>query len=366
MRAPSALPGRLCRCCPRPDGKPMTSRTENTPAPDASRTGAPAISFVIPALNEERNIVVTIESIRRHTDAQLSYEIIVVDHGSSDRTADEARKSGAQAYVCPGGTIGSLRNYGAKQAAGHILVFLDADVNLTVLWQRNFPGVRRQLERRPWLITGSHCTAPADGTWIERYWFRNFAIQAETTHIGSGHLIVRSDTFREIGGFDAQLKTGEDYEFCRRAIGKGGQLVNDMNLETIHRGFPNGIRAFVRREAWHGRGDLESIRTFLRSKVAIGSTLFIMFHIMILFGLFAPGRFWGFTAAGVIMLAALLLGSAIHRYRHCALPVIGINALLFYFYYLGRSLALFGMSRWWRGSRTVSDGSRSDKSIDIP
>jgi glycosyltransferase involved in cell wall biosynthesis len=46
---------------------------------------------VIPAFNEERNIVSVIEDIRAYTDVDL----IVIDDGSSDATADMARKAGA-------------------------------------------------------------------------------------------------------------------------------------------------------------------------------------------------------------------------------------------------------------------------------
>ena len=311
--------------------------------------GQMTISFIIPARNEERNIGQTIESIRKYANGLGKYEIIVVDHGSQDQTAIVAGSLNARVFVHPGGTIASLRNFGVQQAIGEILVFLDADVDLTKSWQSHISRTMQDLKVGSSVITGSHCTAPADGTWIERFWFRNFAVQTETTHIGSGHLIIRRDQFLRIGGFDPHLDTGEDYEFCRRALDQNAVLINEQNLEVIHRGFPKGIIAFVRREAWHGRGDLGSWKKLVESKVALASAAFFVLHVAIFSALISPLRMWGMAIGAVVMLLGLLVASAVIRYRHCSPVVIAVNALIFYFYYLGRTVGFFYKPSWWRG-----------------
>ncbi|MHB8407142.1 MAG: glycosyltransferase family 2 protein [Acidiferrobacterales bacterium] len=327
----------------------MISREQLSPVAPADMASQLTISFIIPARNEERNIGPTIESIRRYASGLGEYEIIVVDHGSEDRTAMVASSSNARVFVRPGGTIASLRNFGAQQALGEILVFLDADVDLTKSWQLHISKAMRELNSGSSVITGSHCTAPTDGTWIERFWFRNFAVLAETTHIGSGHLIIRRDHFLRLSGFDASLDTGEDYEFCRRALARGAVLINEQNLEVIHRGFPKGIIAFVRREAWHGRGDLGSWHKIVESKVALASIAFFVLHVVIFSALIAPSRMWGMAVGALATLFGLLVASAVVRYRHCSPFVIAVNALIFYFYYLGRTVGFFYRPSWWRG-----------------
>lgn len=44
------------------------------------------VSFIIPALNEEEHIGNALESIRKFTPSNISYEIVVADHGSTDKT----------------------------------------------------------------------------------------------------------------------------------------------------------------------------------------------------------------------------------------------------------------------------------------
>src|SRR5881398_2843096 len=83
------------------------------------------ISVVIPALNEEEPITgVVCECFA----TGVPDEVIVVDNGSSDRTAERAREAGARVATAP-------RGYGRACAAGvralapecEIVVFLDGD-----------------------------------------------------------------------------------------------------------------------------------------------------------------------------------------------------------------------------------------------
>jgi glycosyltransferase involved in cell wall biosynthesis len=83
------------------------------------------VSVVIPALNEEEPIA---EVVRECFATSLPNEVIVVDNGSTDRTAERAREAGARVVTAPHG-------YGRACAAGfrallpecEIVVFLDGD-----------------------------------------------------------------------------------------------------------------------------------------------------------------------------------------------------------------------------------------------
>ncbi|MSP14506.1 MAG: glycosyltransferase family 2 protein [Chloroflexi bacterium] len=90
----------------------------------------PAISIVIPAYNESEALGPDLERIiQTMDDSRYTYEIIVVDDGSSDDTANIARRyGGVQVIRHPynRGT-GAARTTGLRHARGDIIVMTDAD-----------------------------------------------------------------------------------------------------------------------------------------------------------------------------------------------------------------------------------------------
>ena len=86
------------------------------------------ISFIVPAFNEERELGATLEALVTAGDALAgSYEIVVADDGSTDRTARIAREHGARVITARHRQIAATRNSGARIARGEIFIFVDAD-----------------------------------------------------------------------------------------------------------------------------------------------------------------------------------------------------------------------------------------------
>lgn len=122
-------------------GRParLTPVTSTRLAIDADGEGAASVvahfelSIVVPARNEARTLPTLLGSISR---SQLTpMEVIVVDDGSCDATADVARAHGATVIVAPPPPSGWLGkswacHLGAQRATGTRLLFLDADVSL--------------------------------------------------------------------------------------------------------------------------------------------------------------------------------------------------------------------------------------------
>jgi glycosyltransferase involved in cell wall biosynthesis len=86
----------------------------------------PDVSVVIPTMNEEKHIAAIVTAAKQ---IHPSTEVIVVDNGSSDSTAQRAKKSGANVIFYKealGHDVG--RAIGAKAATGNAVLFLDGDM----------------------------------------------------------------------------------------------------------------------------------------------------------------------------------------------------------------------------------------------
>jgi glycosyltransferase involved in cell wall biosynthesis len=234
------------------------------------------VSFITPALNEEKTIEMVLRAIRRECDsAALRYELIVVDNGSKDRTKEFALSNGARVLQCPKITIAAMRNLAVSQAIGTVLVFLDADVELGAGWGERVKAMLPKLAQDR-LISGAPCTTPAALPAIFKWWFDGLALKANPRYIGTGHMILSSKFFIELGGFDSAKTTGEDYDICERAWAAGGVISPDLNLRAIHHGFPETIGEFVRRESWHGTSDFVSLKAFIKSTTAVAAGAFLL------------------------------------------------------------------------------------------
>ncbi len=166
------------------------------------------ISVIIPAYNAAPHIARAIESALTQTHAPL--EVLVIDDGSKDRTAEAVEAFGAPVRLVrkTNGGPASARNLGAGMARGTWLALLDADD-----WW--FPGkLEAQLgfARAP-EVGLVHClpdhrdeVVPPILTFAD-LWNRNCIINSS--------VLIRRSAFEEVGGFDEarDLISVEDYNF---------------------------------------------------------------------------------------------------------------------------------------------------------
>lgn len=231
------------------------------------------ISFIIPAYNEESHIAKVIDSINSNVDGRYSYEIIVVDNGSTDHTIEIAKSKKVRTFCLPCRTISALRNFGVAKMHGDIIVFIDADVYLKDTWGDKIGSVIEKLKQDPKIITGSMYGIKDKANWIERHWFAPILKRDSHNYINAGHLLITKGFFENIGGFNEEFETGEDSELCERGKLLGATIINDTELKVVHEGYPKNVLDFFHRERWHGRGDYVSFKNMIRSKPAILSLM---------------------------------------------------------------------------------------------
>jgi glycosyltransferase involved in cell wall biosynthesis len=87
------------------------------------------VSVIIPAFNEEKQIGNVIEAVKV---SPLVDEIVVIDDGSIDKTAEIARSFGVKVFSQKNAGKGAAMDRGLAETMGDIIVFLDADlINLS-------------------------------------------------------------------------------------------------------------------------------------------------------------------------------------------------------------------------------------------
>ncbi len=208
----------------------------------------PAVTFVVPALNEAPYIEACLQSIQ--AEMSPNDELVVVDNGSTDGTLEIARAcSFAEVLSFPEVTVAALRNRGAERAKGDILGFIDADCTLCPGWRR---AVMATLKDPRVGAAGSAVEIPPDGSWIPRAWWSSYpsAIQ-EVPHLVAANFAVRRELFESIGGFAENMVTDEDTEIGARVREAGYSIVDTPQVRVLHHDNPSSLLDFYRKERWH-------------------------------------------------------------------------------------------------------------------
>lgn len=226
------------------------------------------ISFIIPVRNAAAHLGRCLESIHCASTGMAGVEIVVVDNGSTDGSADVAARHGARALVEPGLRVGAVRNTGVQAATGAIMAFVDADHEIAVEW---ITACRAALSQPGVGAVGRLCDPPAPGTWVQRAYacLRDAAgEQRDVTWLGAGNLAVWRHVFDAAGGFDESVEACEDVDLCRAIRERGWRIVAEPKMRSIHHGDPATLSAVFRGERWRGR---DNLRVSLRERLTVRS-----------------------------------------------------------------------------------------------
>jgi uncharacterized protein len=181
------------------------------------------MSIIVPVLNESTRI----ESFLRHLRASVpGAEIIVVDGGSSDNTANLASGLCDQVLRTDRGRALQM-NAGADAAHGDILWFLHADVTVP---RQCLDEIARTLSD-PRVVGGFFRLRLSGSRWVYRLTdgFAHYAGLFLRMRCGDHGIFCRRDIFNRIGGF-AELPLMEDVEFFRELRRRGRIVVSRERL----------------------------------------------------------------------------------------------------------------------------------------
>ena len=222
------------------------------------------ISIVIPMYNEARHIGRTLLAARKAAVAAgVECELIVVDNGSDDHGPQIARQFGAQVLVQPGVLIGALRNRGTAVATGDWLAFIDADVEMPEDWLSLLFNLESAAQAD---VFGLDLHAPAQAPWYADAWQRR-TLRPTTQKLYAAqwlptcNLLMRRSWFDQVGGFDENLRTGEDKDFTMRVRAAGARLLSVNQSVALHWGYEATWREWMGKEMWRQGSHLQLLRT---------------------------------------------------------------------------------------------------------
>jgi glycosyltransferase involved in cell wall biosynthesis len=183
------------------------------------------VTVIIPAYNAAAYITRTIDSVLAQTCQPL--EILVVDDGSKDRTADivAALPPPVRLIRKENGGPASARNRGAREAKGDWLALLDADD----IWQPTKLAAQLQLGGDP-SVGLIHClpdhrrTVVPDELTFEMMWDQNWIINSS--------VLIRREAFESLGGFNEarELISVEDYNFWLQVAASPWRIVTCQQI----------------------------------------------------------------------------------------------------------------------------------------
>lgn len=229
----------------------MTDPTGRTPR---SRRAAAAITVAVCTRNRRETIDACLSSLLEQDHPRDDYEVVVVDDGSTDGTAQIARRrardEGPRVRVLTQAHEGlsAARNRAVADSDGHLICFLDDDAVASPGWvaamasaAQRHPGVDcfggrllLRLEGRPPRTCGRESLGAALDMGAE---------EQPVERVKGSNMAIRRSAFERIGLFNPALVwRGDEDNWMHRLIEQGGRALYVPGALVWHRRLASDLR----------------------------------------------------------------------------------------------------------------------------
>jgi glycosyltransferase involved in cell wall biosynthesis len=207
----------------------------------------PLVSVVVPVHDGERFLGDALKSALAQDHPRV--EVVVVDDGSSDRSADIAGAFPVRLLRQENQGVAAARNAGIEASGGQLVAFLDQDdVWLPTKLSRQVAALGARPEADFVLTRMEMALEPGvpRPEWVEQEW-----LEEDQPGVVPSALLARRHVFDQIGAFDTSYRYGCDADWLARAkdAGVAWTTVDEALVRyRIHEGNGNYDRDGVRRE----------------------------------------------------------------------------------------------------------------------
>lgn len=195
------------------------------------------LTIVIPCKNESKTIDKTLTLLNFQEDIE-KVEVIIADSSDDGTTyqLEVRNKDRFNLKIINGGLPSKARNNGANQAKTPYILFMDAD--MFILDPKLLKESINQMREHNYdLLTTKVRTTNGKYNYV----FRTFdLIQKISKRISpfclGGFMLLRTDTFKKLGGFDEEAKVAEDYLLSKQIETNKFKILN-KTIFTLPRRF---------------------------------------------------------------------------------------------------------------------------------
>jgi glycosyltransferase involved in cell wall biosynthesis len=218
----------------------------------------PMVSVVICAYNAERTMRQCLESLRKLD--YPNYEIIIVDDGSRDRTAEIAMDFPEFRLIRqPNKGLSVARNVGMQAAHGELIAYTDSDCVVDPHWLNL---IVRAIADGRFDGCGGPNYAPHEDGWVEACVAASpgapchvLTADDRAEHLAGCNMVFRKTALLAIGGFDPQfISAGDDVDICWRMLDAGFTL-GFCPAAFVWHFRRNTIKAYYGQQRGYGRAE---------------------------------------------------------------------------------------------------------------
>jgi O-antigen biosynthesis protein len=240
---------------PKPSLAAIESALAGVPFPPDRRW--PRISVIVCTHDGAETLPACLEALGRLD--YPDYELIVVDDGSSDETAETAATYDVQVISTPHQGLGSARNAGLAAATGSIVAYLDDDAYPDRDWLRYLAAAFMESEhagiggpnippRDEGLVATCVASAPGGPVHV-------LLTDREAEHVPGCNMAFRKDRLDAVGGFDPQFRVaGDDVDICWR-LQDAGHTVGFAAGAVVYHRRRDSVRGYLRQQYGYGKAE---------------------------------------------------------------------------------------------------------------